>query len=103
MKIWHVDFLALLNYLSLSAKATITLQFNHSRLVSQDIYTYYREEVKLQQMTGSLLISTAPLQVYFSDNTPVVNQFSISVRVFTNKPATVMCHLGSFRTLPCEL
>ena len=46
---------------------------------------------------------SGPLKVYFSGNTPLVNGFSITVQVFTSKPATAICRLGQTKTMPCEL
>ena len=46
---------------------------------------------------------SAPLKVYFSGNTPLVNGLSITVQVFTSKPATAICRLGQTKTMPCKL
>ena len=46
---------------------------------------------------------SAPLKVYFSGNTPLINGFSITVQVFTSKPATAICRFGQTKTMPCKL
>ena len=92
---------------------SVQIWYNNSHLLIVSLSLIYPNSGVNQPQTKVVYIlsissepsrnMSGPLKVYFSGNTPLVNGFSITVQVFTSKPATAICHLGQTKTMPCEL
>ena len=85
-------------YLSLAChwSIQIVIHYGISKPQSKVMYVLSISSEPSRNVSG-------PLKVYFSGNTPLVNGFTITVQVFTSKPATAICHLGKTTTMLCEL
>ena len=92
---------------------SVQIWYNNSHLLIVSLSLIYPNSGVNQPQTKVvyiLSISSEPsrnmsglLKVYFSGNTPLINGFSITVQVFTSKPAIAICRLGQTKTMPCEL